>query len=75
MRELSVSTILNIKLWCNFGATEKYRQNTENLLEAIEEDKDQARQSCQTWDKQLKGLEVGKQQERLLENLRQLYSA
>ena len=34
-------------------------KNKANLLEAVEENKDQTRQSCQTWDKQLKGLGVG----------------
>ena len=43
-------------------------KNKANLLETMEENKDQARYSCQTWDKQTKGLGVGEQQERLLAN-------
>lgn len=43
-------------------------KNMANILEAVEENKDQTRQSCQTWNKQIKGLGVGKQQERLLAN-------
>ena len=46
-----------------------------NLLETLEKDKDQTRQSCQTGDKQFKGLGVGKQQKRLLENIQQPYFA
>ena len=50
-------------------------KNKANLLETMEKDKDQTRQSCQTGDKQFKGLGVGKQQKRLFENIQQLYFA
>ena len=50
-------------------------KNTANLLETMEKDKDQTRQSRQAWDKQFKGLGVGEQQKGLLENIQQPYFA
>lgn len=43
-------------------------KNKANILESVKENKDQTRQSCQTWNKQIKSLGVGEQQERLLAN-------
>lgn len=50
-------------------------KNTTNLLEAMEENKNQARQFSQAWHMKFKGLGVGEEQKRLLENIRQAYTA